>query len=291
MNENRFYLIDKPLDYSSFDVIRVLRKTLNIRKMWHTGTLDPLATGGLLIATWNYTKLIPYFEKDKKTYEFTISLDWFTSSFDLWEEVHFLDKTLQEKYKKELKIEKIKEILKEKFTWNIKQIPPKYSALKINWKKACDLMREGKEIEMKLREVTIYNIEILDYNYSLLSLKAEVSAWTYIRSIANDLWNILWTGWYITKLRRIKIWDLDISFWQNLDNFDWEKILDIKEIFRNKEFIKLDDNILKKINDWLKVKWYFNYKQWVDLFVYDEKNNITNIVEYDWIILKAKRKI
>ncbi len=291
MNKNRFYLIDKPLNYSSFDVIRILRKTLNIRKMWHTGTLDPLATGALLIATWNYTKLIPYFEKDKKTYEFTISLDWSTSSFDLWEEVKFLEKSLQEKFKKELKIDQIDKILKEKFTWNIKQIPPKYSALKINGKKACDLMREWKEVEMKFREVNIYNIEILDYNYPLLSLRAEVSAGTYIRSIANDLWNILNTWWYITKLRRTKIWDLYISLWQDLDNFDWEKVLDIKEIFKNKEFIKLNNNILKKINNWLKVKWDFKYKQWVDLFVYDEKNNITNIIEYDWKILKAKRKI
>ena len=73
---NRFYLIDKPLNVTSFDVIRILRKKLNIRKMWHTWTLDPLATGGLLIATWNYTKLIPYFDKDTKQYEFDINLDW-----------------------------------------------------------------------------------------------------------------------------------------------------------------------------------------------------------------------
>ncbi len=288
---NKFYLLDKWLDFSSFDVIRVLRKTLNIRKMWHTGTLDPLATGGLLIATWNYTKLIPYFEKDKKTYEFTINLDWTTDSFDLAEKINFLDIVLQKKYKKELTKEKIEQVLKEKFTWTITQIPPKYSALKINWKRACDLVREWKEVEMKTREISILNIKILNYNYPSLSLIAEVTAWTYIRSIADDLWSILWTGWYITKLRRTKIGSIDIALWQTLDEFELNKHLDIKELFKNKEFISLNDDILEKINNWLKIKGDFEYKIWEDLFVCNENNEVTNIVVYDWKILSAKRKI
>lgn len=287
---NKFYLLDKWLDFSSFDVIRVLRKTINTKKMWHTWTLDPLATGGLLIAVWNYTKLIPYFEKDKKTYEFTINLDWTTDSFDLAEDIIFIDEKLKEKFKKELTIDKIKQTLKDNFTWTITQIPPKYSALKIGGKKACDLVREWKEVEMKTREITIFNIEILDYSYPSLSLKAEVSAGTYIRSIASDLWSILWTWWYITKLRRTKIWSLDISLAQTLDNFDSTKNLDIKELFKNKEFIQLDTNVLEKINNWLKVSWNFDFKIWEDLFVYSN-NEVTNIVEYDWKILSAKRKI
>jgi tRNA pseudouridine55 synthase len=288
---NKFYLIDKWIDYSSFDVIRVLRKTLNTRKMWHTGTLDPLATGGLLIAVWNYTKLIPYFEKDKKTYEFTINLDGVTDSFDLAEDIHFLDKTLQEKYRNEITLEKIQKVLDKHFTWTINQIPPKYSALKINGKKACDLMREWKDVNMKTREVTIFNIEILSYNYPSISLKAEVSAWTYIRSIASDLWDILWTGWYITKLRRTKIGDLDISLSQTLDNFDENNFLEIKNLFKSKKFIFLEADILKKINNWLKVKGNFDYDIWVDLFVYNIDGDVTNIVKYDGSVLKAVRKI
>lgn len=286
----KFYLIDKPLGVSSFDVIRVLRKKLNTSKMWHTWTLDPLATGGLLIAVWNYTKLIPYFEKDKKTYEFTISLDWTTSSFDLAEEIIFLDKKLQEKYKKELTQKNIIEVLKNKFNWEIEQIPPKYSALKIWWKKACDLVREWKDVEMKSRKTTIFSIEILNYNYPSLTLKAEVSAWTYIRSIASDLWEILWTGWYITNLRRTKIGELDISLWQDLENFDENKSLDVKYLFKNKNFITLEENILQKINNWLTVNWTFSFPVDEDLFVFDW-NNVTNIVTYNWVLLSAKRKI
>lgn len=287
---NRFYLIDKPLDVSSFDVIRILRKKLNTRKMWHTWTLDPLATGGLLVAVWKYTKLISYFEKDTKEYEFTISLDWETDSYDLWEEIRFLDIKLQGQYKKEITISSIQKILQEKFTWKITQIPPKYSALKINWKRACDLMREWIDVEIKSREVDISNIEILDFNYPKLSLRAKVSAWTYIRTIAADLWEILWTGWYITKLRRTKIWSLDISLWQDLDNFEESKVLSIKDLFKNKEFIKLDMEVLEKINHWLKVIGKFDYKIWEDSFVYAD-NEIINIVEFDGEKLIPKRKI
>jgi len=287
---NNFYLIDKPLEYSSFDIIRVLRKKLNIRKMWHTWTLDPLATGGLLIATWNYTKLIPYFEKDKKTYEFTINLDGVTESFDLAEKINFLDKNLQEKYKKELTIEKIKEVLQEKFIWKIKQLPPKYSALKINWKKACDLMREWKEVELKFREITIYNIDVVDFNYPSLSLRAEVSAWTYIRSIASDLWSILWTGWYITKLRRTKIGDLAIDLWNKIDDLENIKALKVEDLFKNKKFIQLEEDILVKINNWLKIKGKFDFIKNEDLFVH-QNWIVTNIVRYDWNILFAVRKM
>ncbi len=287
---NRFYLIDKPIGVSSFDVIRNLRKKLNTRKMWHTWTLDPLATGGLLIAVWNYTKLIPYFEKDRKTYEFKLNLDWETDSYDLAEEVRYISKEFQEKYKKELTIEKIKQILKDRFSWKITQVPPKYSALKIDWKKACDLVREWKDVEIKSREVEIFDIEVLGYNYPELHLKAEVSAGTYIRSIASDLWEIIWTGWYVTFLRRTKIWSLDIWLSTDLEDFQEDSFLDIKDLFKNKEFITIQDEILEKLNNWIKVSWDFQYKIWTDLFVYSD-NKVTNIIEYDGKILIPKKRI
>lgn len=287
---NKFYLVDKPLGISSFDVIRKLRKILNISKMWHTWTLDPLATGGLLIAIWNYTKLIPYFEKDHKTYEFSLNLDWVTDSFDLAEEIKFLDKEKILYFKNNLKKEEIQKILDNKFTGLISQVPPKYSALKINWKKACDLVRRWEDVKIKSRKIEIFSIEILSYKYPELTLRAKVSAWTYIRSIAHDLWQYLWTWAYVTKLRRTKIWDLDISFWNNLNSFDKENNLNISEIFKNKNFIELDENVLKKINNWLKVYQKFDYKIGEDLFVFNWQE-VTNIVEYSWDFLFAKRKI
>ena len=287
---NKFYLIDKPLDVTSFDVIRILRKKINMKKMWHTWTLDPLATGGLLIATWDYTKLIPYFEKDTKEYEFSVNFDWISDSFDLWTEVSFISKEEQEKAKNRITKEKIEEVLKEKFSWKISQIPPKYSALKLWWKKALDKIRAWEDFEMKSREVTISKIELLSYNYPEASFRAKVSAWTYIRSIAFDLWQIFETGWYVTKLRRTKIGELDIKLWQWLDDFDKTKNLDIFELFKNKEFIELNWDLLEKMNHWLKVIWKFDYKIWEDLFVYSQ-NDVTNIIEYDWKTLIPKRKI
>lgn len=287
---NWFYLIDKPLWISSFDIIRKLRKKLNIRRIWHTWTLDPLATWGVILAVWNYTKLISYLEKDRKTYDFTINLDWTTDSFDLAEEIYFLDKNLQEKYKKELTREKIWEVLKKYFSWEITQIPPKYSALKINWKRAYELARAWEDVKMKSRLVTISHIEILDFTYPKLTLSATVSAWTYIRSIASELGEVLWTGWYITGLRRTKISNLDINIGQSLDSFDESKTLDLDDLFWAKLSISLDDSVLKKINNWLEVIGDFDYPIWESLFVTDW-TNITNIVMFDWKCLYAKKKV
>ncbi len=290
---NKFYLIDKPLEITSFDILRNLKKKLNIKKMWHTGTLDPLATGLVLVAVGNYTKLIPYFEKDTKIYEFELSLDWTTASFDLAEEIDFISEDLQEKAKKEITLEKIETILKEKFTWEIEQIPPKYSALKINGQRAYKLARDWEDFEMKKRKTTIFEIEILDYSYPKLFLKAKVWAGTYIRSIASDLWKILWTWAYITKLRRTEIWNLDLKFAQKLENFDETKFLKVKEIFKNKKFLDLPENIIKRMNNWLET--FFdgkenNLEEFEEFFV--EKNwEITNIVKYENWLLKAKRKI
>ncbi len=287
---NKFYLIDKPLDITSFDVIRILRKKLNTSKMWHTGTLDPLATGGLLIAIWNYTKLIPYFEKDTKEYEFSVNFDWESDSFDMWTEIRYISKEAQNKAKENITKEKIQELLNQNFNWKINQLPPKYSALKLWGKKALDRIKAGEDFEMKTREVNILEIELLDYLYPTAAFKAVVSAWTYIRSIAYDLWILFWTWWYISKLRRTKIWALNIIDSQTLDLFDYSKNLDIKKLFSNKIFITLGDDILEKINHWLKVYWIFDYEIWVDLFVYSW-DEVINIVEYDWERLIAKRKI
>lgn len=287
---NAFFLIDKPLEITSFDVIRQLRKKLNIKKIWHTWTLDPLATGGLLVATWNYTKLIPFFEKDNKTYEFEVSFDWVSDSYDLWTDVRYLSKNQQEIYKHIITRENIEKILKEKFLWEIFQIPPKYSALKINWKKALDKVRNGEDFELKQRKVTIFEIELLDFFYPKATFRAKVSAGTYVRSIANDLWNIFWSWAYVTKLRRTKIWYLDISLAQDLENFDKEQFLELKNIFKNKIFTTFSRDILEKLNNWLKVFWEFDLEKNKEIFIFDGKN-ITNIVFYDGEKLIPKRKI
>lgn len=286
-----FYFIDKPLNYTSFDILRVLRKKLNIKKMWHTGTLDPLATGGLLIAVWNYTKLIPFFEKDTKEYEFSINFDGISDSYDLWTPIKYISDSEKIIAEKNITYQKIIDLLKNNFTWNIKQIPPKYSALKINWRKAIDMIVSWKvDFDMKERSCFIYEIELLSYTYPTAKLRAKVSAWTYVRTIAYDLWTFFGTWAYVTELRRIKVWSLDLSFSQTLENFDKNNFLDLKILFKNKNFIELDSDILNELDLWKKVKIERDYKIGDELFVFDWKN-VTNIVIYDWVFLIPKRKI
>lgn len=290
MTINRFYYIDKPIGLTSFDVLRQMRKKLNIKKMWHTGTLDPLATGGLLVAVWNYTKLIPYFEKDSKEYVFTVELNWVTPSFDAETPVEYISQELQKKYKEELTREKIEKILQENFFWDIQQIPPKYSALKINGKKALEKVRNGEEFEMKIRNTTIFEIEVLEFSYPQVTIRAKVAAGTYIRSIAFDLWEIIGCGWYVSYLRRTKIDNLDVKDAQNLDNFDETKYFDDKKLFWAEKFISLPVEILTKLNNGLPVHFPDFEKADGEYFVEDSQG-ITNIVTYKSPILKAKRKI
>lgn len=290
MNISAFYLIDKPIWFSSFDVLRVLKKKLNIKKMWHTGTLDPLATGALLVAVWSYTKLIPYFEKDNKEYEFTVQLNGVTASYDSETEVDYISKKLQEKYKSDLNIEDIQKIIDNNFTWEIEQIPPKYSALKIWWRKALDKIRAGEEFEMKKRKATIFEIEILSYNYPEVTIRAKVSAGTYIRSIAFDLGELLWTWGFISYLRRTKIDKLNVTNAQNLDDFDKTKYFSEIELFWSDRIITLDDILIKRLDQGLITNMKsFNYPEGEYLVM-----NwwwISNIVVYNEGILKPKRKI
>ncbi|ATU05352.1 tRNA pseudouridine(55) synthase TruB [Candidatus Gracilibacteria bacterium HOT-871] len=287
---NAFYLIDKPLGMTSFDVIRFMRKKLNIKKIGHTGTLDPLATGGLLVATGNYTKLIPYFEKDKKTYEFDVCFDGTSDSFDLGTEVAYLTEEEKDFYKKNISRQKLENILQENFFGEISQTPPKYSALKINGKKALERVKNGEEFELKSRKCTIFEIKLLDFCYPRAKILATVSAGTYIRSIANDLGKIIGSGAYVTFLRRIKIGKLDLSLAQNLENFDEKIFLNLKEIFQDKNFISLEKSFLEKINNGLSVYGKFYLDAGKDIFVFDSKN-ITNVVSYDGEKLIPKRKI
>ncbi len=285
-----FFLIDKPSSITSFDILRNLRKKLNIRKMWHTWTLDPLATGLVLVAVWSSTKLIKYLEKKSKIYRFKIGLDWKTDSFDIDTEVNYITSDKKKYFKEKLTKDFINEILQKNFLWKIKQIPPKYSALKIWWKKALNLVRLWKDFKLKEREVSIDYIDIISFSYPDIIIEAKVSSGTYIRSIANDLWNILETWWYIKELRRIKLWNLDMRYAQKLDNFDKDKELDLNVLFSKDRFIKLDKDVLLKLDNWLFVRWDFWLKDGKDLFV-KKWNKITNIVKYENSVLKPVRKI
>ncbi|MDA7494853.1 tRNA pseudouridine(55) synthase TruB [Candidatus Gracilibacteria bacterium] len=290
MTTKAFYLIDKPIGFSSFDVLRVLKKKLNIKKMGHTGTLDPLATGALLVAVGDYTKLIPYFEKDNKEYEFTVELNGVTDSYDSETPVDYISEEQQEEYKKSLTQENIQEIIENNFSGEIEQIPPKYSALKIGGKKALDKVRAGESFEMKTRKATIHEIEILSYNYPSVTIRAKVTAGTYIRSIAYDLGQIIGTGGYISYLRRTKIAKLDVGSAQILDDFDASQSFDEKLLFGENKIIPLAESLIKRLNQGLVTNMKdFQYPEGEYLVM--NSDHVSNVVTYNEGVLKPKRKI
>ncbi len=197
-----FLLIDKPVGWTSFDVCGKLRKILKIKKIGHTGTLDPFATGLLIVAVGKATKLIPFLEKDQKIYETEILLGHTSETLDTESKIKKISDN-------EISKEAIEQILCSNFLGKIQQIPPKYSALKINDKKMCDMARKGEDFEIKARETEIISTKILDFNFPVVKIRLEVSAGFYVRSFARDLGVSLGLGGGVCQqLRRIGIGDI-----------------------------------------------------------------------------------
>ncbi len=217
---NGFLLINKPTGITSFDVVRKLRKILNLRKIGHAGTLDPLAEGLMILALGEGTKLLEFLLKENKTYEAEVTLGKESDTYDA-------EGVLKNISAKEISNGELKKAL-QKFRGKIQQIPPKYSALKINGQKAYELARQGKEVEMKVRDVEVFGIEILEYIYPTLKLKIDCSTGTYIRSIAHDLGQELKVGGYLTKLKRTKIGKYVLGNSVSLEEVEVAKILPLE---------------------------------------------------------------
>lgn len=192
-----FLNIYKPKGLTSHDVVARLRKTTKVRQIGHTGTLDPFATGVLPICIGKATRLIEYLDDDKE-YLATVQFGKNTATYDLEGEITAtFDKKVTE--------EDVKNALKD-FEGEISQIPPIYSAIKVNGKKLYDYARQGQDIEIKPRKVTISKIELKEFDKTSQSAKITVacSKGTYIRSIAYDLGAKLGCGGYLTALERTK---------------------------------------------------------------------------------------
>lgn len=192
-----FLNIYKPKGLTSHDVVARLRKITKVRQIGHTGTLDPFATGVLPICIGKATRLIEYLDDDKE-YLATVQFGKNTATYDLEGEITAtFDKKVTE--------EDVKNTLKD-FEGEISQIPPIYSAIKVNGKKLYDYARQGQDIEIKPRKVTISKIELKEFDKTSQSAKITVacSKGTYIRSIAYDLGAKLGCGGYLTALERTK---------------------------------------------------------------------------------------
>jgi tRNA pseudouridine55 synthase len=214
--ENEILLIDKPAHMTSFGVVARLRRVLSQKlgkkvKVGHTGTLDPFATGLMIIVTGKECKNAEKYSKLDKIYEATVQLGQQSSTGDPEGEItHVSDK---QPTRSEI------EAAMGRLTGLISQQPPVYSAIKINGQRAYKLAREGKAVDMPTRQVHVYSLEVLHYRYPEVKIRAHVSSGTYIRTLAADAGTILDTGAYCTQLRRIAIDKWHVADAQKLSDF------------------------------------------------------------------------
>ncbi len=193
---NGWLILDKPMGITSNKALMILKKLLKPKKIGHAGTLDPFATGILMVALGEATKTVQYAMGSTKAYEFEITWGQTRDSHDI-------DGAVIAESDSRPTLEKLEQALS-KFTGEISQIPPEYSAIKINGKRACDIMREGKSVELKPRTVTIYGIELLSHTVESATIKVICSKGFYIRSLARDIAFTLGSLGYVSKLRRIE---------------------------------------------------------------------------------------
>ncbi len=218
-------LFDKDRTWTSFDLVRRVRNTLckqmGIKKLkvGHAGTLDPLATGLMILCTGKATKKIEQLQIGEKEYIATLKMGATTPSFDMeteeddtFDTSHVTEKLITEKI--------------ELFLGTIDQVPPVFSAVKVDGKRAYEYARKGEEVKMRVKQVHIRTIELLEYNLPYLKLKIVCGKGTYVRSLARDLGEALDCGAYLTELKRTKIGKYSIEnaitikyFLDNLDLF------------------------------------------------------------------------
>ncbi len=193
---NGIVIVDKPQDWTSQDVTARLRRVFNTRRIGHGGTLDPMATGVLPVFVGRATRGVEFFEHAEKTYEAVLCLGMTTDTEDVWGSVL----TQQEVSVTGSQLEKVLE----QFRGEILQVPPMYSALKVNGQKLCDLARKGKEVERQPRPVTIHELTLLSMEADGIHLRVRCSKGTYIRTLCKDIGEALGCGGCMAALRRVR---------------------------------------------------------------------------------------
>ena len=206
-------IINKPLNITSMDVIRQLRRILGIRKIGHAGTLDPLATGVLIVCYGKGTKLISSFMDMTKKYSAEVNLSAFSETEDA-------EGPITEVEIPTIPTLKDIEAVLPQFLGTIVQMPPKYSAVKVQGIRAYDLARQGKEVKMYPRQVTIESITVTSYEWPLMSIDVVCGKGTYIRSLGRDIGVALGVGGYLTKLERTAIGPHSVEHAIHLDDIE-----------------------------------------------------------------------
>lgn len=287
-----FYLINKKSWMTSFQVIRELRKKLGIKKMWHIGTLDPLASGLILIATEQSTKLLSLLNTDKKWYIFRVELSGKTDSLDLETPIEAIDTTNLTITNPEILAKKLSEITS--------QVPPRFSAIHINWQRAYKLARKDRDFDIPEREISVSNVEIIEIWKDFVTCKLVISSGGYIRPFAPVIGEMCGiNGGYISLLHRNKLFLNNIilteSDAQDLENFDKNNFISEKKLFPNFLHIFIENaEILQNIKNGIPPKieeifikkdqqenfLQFFWNKWQKIFLTFE-NNYCSLLSFD----------
>jgi tRNA pseudouridine55 synthase len=189
-------VVDKPLGLTSHQVVQVIRRGTNIRRAGHTGTLDPRASGVLVVLLGPAVRLSEYISAEDKRYQATIKLGQKTDTYDA-------DGKFTEETEAIVTMEQFEEALKD-FVGEIQQVPPPFSAVKVNGRRAYEMARKGEEVELEPRTINVYSLEVSEWNFPEVVIDVHCSSGTYVRSLAHDLGEKLGCGGYLTGLRRSK---------------------------------------------------------------------------------------
>lgn len=236
-------IVDKPQDWTSQDVTARLRRVFNTRRIGHGGTLDPMATGVLPVFVGRATRGVEFFEHAEKTYETVLRLGLTTDTEDI-------TGTVLTETKVSVTEEQIAQTL-EAFRGEIMQIPPMYSALKVNGQKLCDLARKGKTVERQPRPITIHELTLLERGENTLRLRVRCSKGTYIRTLCKDIGEALGCGGCMEALRRVSAGEYTIDEAVPLQELlDTESpgnyLRDVDTMFRNYPAVTLTPNQEKR---------------------------------------------
>ncbi|MBQ7031916.1 MAG: tRNA pseudouridine(55) synthase TruB [Bacilli bacterium] len=250
--QNLILIVNKPKDYTSRDVVNKLSKILGTKKIGHTGTLDPMATGVLVCLTGKYTKLVDMITSLEKEYIATIKLGFKTDTLDITGNV------IEENSNYNITKEKIIEVLNS-FKGKSTQTVPLYSAVHIDGKRLYEYARNGIEVELPKRGITINDIELLDFNDDLIKFRVVVSKGTYIRSLIEDICvklNVLGTMSELTRSKQ-GVFNIEDSYnLEDIENNSYKSII-LEEVLKL-EIIELDDDLYKKVINGNKLELKYN---------------------------------
>lgn len=263
---NGIVLINKPIGITTYDLVRKAKKIFKTKKVGHTGTLDPFASGLVILCINKATKLVTDLILADKTYEGTILFNKFYDTYDF-------TGTLLEERDDKIDLNEVKEASKS-FIGKYMQLPPKHSAIRVKGKRLYEYARENIDVEIKKREVNIYSFDILNQiNNNEITFNTHVSKGTYIRSLAYDLATSINKIATLSSLNRVKINNYSLKDAYNIEDLTTDSIIDVETIYKDSPKVILNDYLIKLVKNGV----YLDERQIEtseDFLVYDENNNL-----------------